>query len=155
MFNIFERQGANRYLVWGLHLASKTSGFRKKREYYRVPPEKVNWVGISLWNQTVSRSEPFMDLLGDDYAELTTRYETKPFAIWELGDRHRGTDWWYRYSSKWFESAYAAIETLPNCKLVVFYDQIWPSLGVENQLFKKRNIEVIKKMGKKAHYLPN
>jgi hypothetical protein len=152
MFNIFEQQGANRYLVWGLHFASKTAGFRKKREYYRVPPEQVNWVGISIWNQTVSRSEPFMDLLGDDYAELTTQYDTKPFAIWELGDRHRGTDWFYRSSSKWFESTYEAIETLPHCKLVVFYDQVWPGLGVENQLFSQRNIEAFKKIGKNPHY---
>ncbi|MDH3799945.1 MAG: hypothetical protein OET21_09680 [Desulfobacterales bacterium] len=153
MFNIFAQQGANRYLVWGLHLASKSSGFRRRRKYFQVPPEQVNWVGISIWNQSVNRSEPFMDLLGDDYAELTTRYDTKPFAIWELGDRHRGTDWRYRYSSKWFQSAYEAIETLPNCKLVVFYDQIWPHIGLENQLFKKRNIDVIKKIGKKAHYI--
>ena len=94
-----------------------------------------------------------MDLLGDDYAELTTLYDTKPFAIWELGDRHRGTDWFYRYSSKWFERTYGAIETLPNCKLVVFYDQVWPVIGVENLLFSKRNIEVIKKVGEKAHYI--
>jgi hypothetical protein len=60
-------QGANTYLVWGLHLASKTSGFIKKRKYF----------------------------------------------------------------------------------------QIWPSIDVENQLFKKRNIEVIKKIGKKAHYITN
>ncbi len=153
MFNIFEQQGANRYLVWGLHLAGKSSGFRRRRKYFQVPPEQVNWVGISIWNQTVNRSEPFVDLRGDDYAELTIRYDTKPFAIWELGDRHRGTDWWYRYSSKWFESAYEAIETLPNCKLVVFYDQIWAQIGLENQLFKKRNIDVIKKIGKKAHYI--
>ena len=93
-----------------------------------------------------------MDLLGDDYAELTTLYDTKPFAIWELGHRHRGTDWFYRYSSKWFESAYETIETLPNCKLVVFYDQIWSSIGLENQLFKKRNIEVFQKISKKAYF---
>jgi hypothetical protein len=153
MFNIFEQQGANRYLVWGLHFASKSMGFRKKREYYWVPPEQVNWVGISIWNQTHSRSEPFKNLLEDDYTEFTTRYDTKPFAIWELGDRHRGTDWWYRRSSKWFDSTYEAIETLSNCKLVVFYDKIWPSVDVENQLFKKRNIEVIQKIGKKAHFI--
>jgi len=153
MFNIFEQQGANRYLVWGLNLASKSSGFIEKREYFRVPPEQVNWVGISIWNQTVSRSEPFMDLLGDDYAEFTTQYDTKPFAVWELGDRHRGSDWFYRYSSKWFEHAYGAIETLPMCKLVVFYDYSWLNLGLENQLFQKRNIEMIQKIGKKKYYL--
>ena len=153
MFDIFEQQGANRYLAWGLHLASKSSGFIKKREYFQVPPEQVNWVGISLWNQSFKRSEPFLTLLGDDYAEFTARYDTKPFAIWELGDRHRGSDWFYRLSSKWIESAYEAIETLPICKLVVFYDQIWPTIGLENQLLKKRNIEVIQKIGKKAHYL--
>jgi hypothetical protein len=110
-------------------------------------------VGISIWNQTHNRSVPFLDLLEDDCTEFAARYDTKPFAIWELGDRHRGTDWFYRYSSKWFESAYEAIEMLPNCKLVVFFDKIWSSLGVENQLFKKRNIEVIKKIGKKEHFI--
>ena len=153
MFKIFERQGANRYLVWGLHFASKSSGFRKKRQYYWVPLEQVNWVGISIWNQSHNRSESFRDLLEDDYTEFTARYDTKPFAIWELGDRHRGTDWSYRFSSKWLESTYEAIETLPNCKLVVFFDQVWPKIDVENRLFKKRNIEVIKKMGNKAHYI--
>jgi hypothetical protein len=152
MFNIFEEQGANRYLVWGLHLASKSSGFRRKRKYFRVPPEQVNWVGISIWNQSANRSEPFLTLLGDDYAELTALYDTKPFAIWELGDRHRGTDWFYRYSSKWIEGAYEALETLPKCKLVVFYDYIWRRSGLENQLFKKRNIEVFRKISKKEYF---
>ncbi|MGD9085854.1 MAG: hypothetical protein PVJ41_12815, partial [Desulfobacterales bacterium] len=87
MFNIFEQQGANRYLVWGLHLASRSSGFLRKRQYFQVPPEQVNWVGVSIWNQTVNRSEPFLALLGDDYSELTALYKTKPFAIWELADR--------------------------------------------------------------------
>jgi hypothetical protein len=91
--------------------------------------------------------------LGDDYAEFTARYDTKPFAIWELGDRHRGSDWFYRLSSKWIESAYEAIETLPLCKLVVFYDKIWPGIGLENQLLKKRNIDVIKKIDKKGYYI--
>ncbi len=153
MFNIFEQQGANRYLVWGLHLSSRLSGSWKKRPYYRVPPEQVNWVGISIWNQTFRRSEPFMDLLGDDYDELASFYTTKPFAIWELGDRHRGTDWFYRYSSKWFARTYEAIETLPRCKLVVFYDYRWFDLGVENQLFKKRNIEVMQKISNKGYFL--
>ena len=153
MFKIFEQQGANRYLVWGLHFASKSSGFRKKRQYYWVPSEQVNWVGISIWNQSYIRSEPFVDLLEDDYAEFTTRYDTKPFAIWELGDRHRGTDWFYRSSSKWLENAYESIEALSNCKLVVFYDQVWPGIGLENLLFHKRNIEVIKNVGKKEHFI--
>jgi len=82
MFNIFQQQGANTYFVWGLHLAGKSSGFRRKRKYFRVPPEQVNWVGISIWNQTGNRSEPFLTLLGDDYAEFTALYDTKPFAIW-------------------------------------------------------------------------
>jgi hypothetical protein len=153
MFKIFEQQGANRYLVWGLHLAGKSSGFTKKREYYQVPAQQVNWVGISIWNQTISRSVPFLTLLGDDYAELTAKYNTKPFAIWELGDRHRGSDWFYRYSSKWFERTYEAIETLPMCKLVVFYDYRWVNQGVENQLFNKKNIDMIKNIGNEAYYL--
>jgi hypothetical protein len=94
-----------------------------------------------------------VDLLEDDYTEFTTRYDTKPFAIWELEDRHRGTDWFYRSSSKWLESAYEAIEALSNCKLVVFYDPVWPGIGLENLLFHKRNIEVIKNVGKKAHFI--
>lgn len=153
MYHIFEQQGANRYLVWGLHLASRSSGVIENRKYFQVPSDQVNWVGISIWNQTGDRSKPFLTLLGDDYAELTTRYETKPFAIWELGDRHKGSDWFYRYSSKWLANAYEAIETLPRCKLVVFYDYRWLNLGLENQLFKKRNIEMIQKIGKKGHYL--
>jgi flavodoxin len=153
MYNIFEKQGANRYLVWGLHFASKSSGFRKKRQHYWVPAEQVNWVGISIWNQTYSRSEPFMDLLEDDYIEFTVRYNTKPFAIWELGDRHRGTDWFYRYSSKWLESAYEAIETLNDCKLAVFHDRVWPDIGVENRLFHQRNIDVLKKVVKKEYFI--
>lgn len=153
MFNIFEQQGANRYLVWGLHLASKSSGFVHKRQYFQVPTEQVNWIGISIWNQTGNRSEPFMNLLGDDYSDMTTRYHTKPFAIWELGDRHRGTDWYYRYSSKWFERTYEAIETLPRCKLVVFYDFRSIDLGVENQLFAKRNIAMMKAICNRGYYL--
>ena len=34
MFNIFERQGANTHLVWGLHLAGQSAGFLKKRKYF-------------------------------------------------------------------------------------------------------------------------
>ncbi len=153
MFNIFEQEGANRYLVWGLHLTNRLSGSWKMRPYYQVPPEQVDWVGVSIWNQSFKKSEHFEDLLGDDYNELTTLYRTKPFAIWELGDRHRGTDWFYRYSSKWFERTFAAIENLPSCKLVVFYDFRWLELGVENQLFKKRNIEMIKNVGSRGYYL--
>jgi hypothetical protein len=153
MHQIFEQQGANRYLVWGLHLASKTAGFRKKRKYYRVPAEQVDWVGVSIWNQSFHRSEPFMDLLGDDYEELTTHYRSKPFAIWELGNRDRGTDWFYRYASKWFERTFEDIATLSRCRLVVFYDYRWLDLGVENQLFTKRNIAMIKSVGKQEYYL--
>ena len=153
MYNIFEQEGANRYLVWGLHLASQRSGFRKNRPAYQVPSDQVDWVGVSIWNYSYKNGEPFEDLLGNDYSQLTTLYRTKPFAIWELGDRHRGTDWFYRYSSKWFERTYAAIENLPRCKLVVFYDYRWFELGVENQLFKKRNIEMIKSIGNMNYYL--
>ena len=153
MYQIFERQGANRYLVWGLHLAGKTSGIIKNRQNYLVPPERTDWVGISIWNQTITRSRPFMELLGDDYTELTARYTSKPFAIWELGDRHRGTDWFYRYSSKWFERTYEAIRKLPRCKMVVFYDFRNFDLDLENQLFKERNIEMMKNVGQKGYYL--
>ncbi|MDX1708257.1 MAG: hypothetical protein R3274_06630, partial [Desulfobacterales bacterium] len=153
MFNIFELEGANRFLVWGLHLTNRLSGSWNKRPYYQVPSEQVDWVGVSIWNHSFKNSQPFEDLLGDDYSQLTTLYRTKPFAIWELGDRHRGTDWFYRYSSKWFERTYTAIENLPRCKLVVFYDYRWFELGVENQLFKKRNIEMIKNVGTRGHYL--
>lgn len=153
MYTIFEQQGANRYLVWGLHLASKSSGFVNKRQYFQVPPEQVNWVGVSIWNQTFSRSEPFLTLLGDDYSELTALYKTKPFAIWELADRHRGSDWFYRYSSKWFERTYAEIQSLPMCKLVVFFDFRWLNRGLENQLLKKRNIQMIQSVGKGGYFL--
>ena len=152
MFNIFEQQGANAYLVWGLHLVSKSSGYHKKIKYFHVTPEQVNWVGVSIWNESTRMSKPFLTLLGNDYAELTAKYATKPFAIWELADRHRGRDWDYRYSSKWFERTYEAIETLPNCKLVVFYDQIWRRIGLENQLFKMRNTEMFQKISKSAYF---
>lgn len=153
MFNIFEQQGANRYLVWGLHLASKSSGFVRKRQYFQVPTEQVHWVGVSVWNQSYIRSEPLLKLLQDDYAELTALYQTKPFAIWELGDRHRGSDWFYRYSSKWFERSYTAIESLARCKLVVFYDFRWLNQGLENQLLKKRNIAMIQTVAKGDHFI--
>jgi hypothetical protein len=153
MYTIFEQQGANRYLVWGLHLASRSTGFVRKRQYFQVPPEQVNWVGVSIWNQTINRSEPFIKLLGDDYAELTTLYQTKPFAIWELADRHRGSDWFYRYSSKWFQRAYAAIESLPVCKLVVFFDFRWLNQELENQLLKKRNVAMIQTVAKGGYFL--
>ena len=153
MFNIFEQQGANRYLVWGLHLTRTLSGGRKERPYYYVPSDKVDWVGISVWNQTIERSIPVMELLGDDYTELTTLYPTKPFAIWELGDRHRGTDWFYRYSSKWYERTYETIETLPRCKLVNFYDYRLLDQGVENQLFTKRNVAMMLAVRSHGYYV--
>ena len=153
MFNIFEQQEANRYLVWGLHLTRTLSGSRKERPSYFVPSEKVDWVGISVWNQTINRSIPLMELLNEDYNELTTLYTTKPFAIWELGDRHRGTDWFYRYSSKWFERTYEAIRTLSRCKLVVFYDYRLLDLGVENQLFTKRNIAMMQAIRNQGYYV--
>ncbi len=153
MYTIFEQQGANRHLVWGLHLASRSSGFVRNRQYFQVPPEQVNWVGVSIWNQTINRSEPFLTLLGDDYSEFTAFYESKPFAIWELADRHRGSDWFYRYSSKWFQRTYAAIETLPMCKLVVFFDFRWLNQNLENQLFAKRNIDMIQTVAKGGYFL--
>ncbi len=153
MHNIFEQQGANRYLVWGLHLNRTLSGGRKERPYYYVPSDMVDWVGISVWNQTIDRSIPLMELLGHDYTELTALYSNKPFAIWELGDRHRGTDWFYRYSSKWYERTYEAIETLPRCKLVVFYDYRLFDQGVENQLFTKRNVAMMQAVRSHGYYV--
>ena len=127
MYTIADKAKANDLMLWGLHLQGSYASKNKPRQYFYVDPAQVNMVGVSIYDNPKYGRKSFMQLLGPDYHQLTGQYETKPFAIWELGtgiydSAHRMNE---KAMGKWILDTYDAISKLPRAKLVVWYAILW------------------------------
>jgi len=127
MFTKFEGWGVNEFAIWGLHLLENRPEYKiKPRKNFWVPHEQVHWVGVSTWGKQDRGSKSFRTLVSRDYAQMRKKYPTKPFAVWEAGNRHiitgSGESYGYVRAGKWLAKAAEEIKKRPSIKLVVPYD---------------------------------
>jgi len=125
MHTIFEREGANDYAVWGLHLIGIDVG--QPFSWFAVDKDLVDWVGFTEYNLEgqsggLNRSLSQLFRLQNDYWWARQNYPQKPIAFWEFGSSDTSNQ------GKWIENAYKTIkENLPRVKLVVYAE--YPTFG--------------------------
>jgi len=128
MYNIAEKTDVNKIMLWGLHLIGSFTKMRRPYKPFYVDPSQVNMVGVSLYDKPeVYGRRPFRTGLGSDYHDITAKYETKPFAIWELGTTVRDSSGKRNEVAmgKWILRTYETITKWPRIKLLVWYGINW------------------------------
>jgi mannan endo-1,4-beta-mannosidase len=125
IYALFERVGANNvYFVWNPHDRTYPD-YRWNKEYLYYPGDsKVNWIGLTAYNNGVTRPNEkwreFEECYSKLYLEYMPRYSSKPFMIAEFACNEIGGN-----KSQWITQGFSLLrENYPNIRMAVWWNGI-------------------------------
>ena len=128
MHDIFRRAGANKYAIWGFHLAAYVDQI--KIFGWDLADDFFDWVGFSIFNRVRStgKNYSFKKLFDHSYEWAAKYHPTKPVALFGMGTSKIASQ------ANWIKNAYSSIvKRYPTVKLVVYSIDEW-SQGDESEI---------------------
>ena len=120
MHDIFRRAGANKYAIWGFHLAAYDDQI--KLFGWDLADDFFDWVGFSIYNRVRSTGNnySFKKLFNHAYEWARKYHSTKPVALFGLGTSNMSSQ------ANWIKNAYNSIaKRYPAVKLAVYSIEEW------------------------------
>ena len=120
MHDIFRRAGANKYAIWGFHLAAYVDQIRFFG--WDLADDFFDWIGFSILNRVraTGKNYSFKKLFDHAYDWARTHHPTKPVALFGLGTSKISSQ------AKWIKNAYTSIaKRYPAVKLAVYSIEEW------------------------------
>lgn len=155
MYNIFEKEGANKHTVWAInYLGTYSPAARKRLEGFYPGDDVVDWIGFTVQNRTGLGHLPssFRWLFQSDYNWARRNHPTKPLALFEVG-RSRGYG-----QAKWIKKTYKDIkEKFPAIKLAQWWEGVLYCCNglTDDQTFSssQKSIEAMREVHKDPYFI--
>ena len=128
MHDIFRRAGANKYAIWGFHLAAYVDQI--KIFGWDLADEFFDWIGFSIFNSVRATGKNYsLKTLFDHSYEWAEKYHpNKPVALFGMGTSKIDSQ------ANWIKNAYSSIvKRYPRVKLAVYSIEEW-SQGDESEI---------------------
>ena len=120
LHDIFRRAGANKYTIWGFHLAAYAD--QLKIFGWDLADDFFDWVGFSIYNRVriTGKNYSFKKLFDHSYEWAEKYHPTKPVALFGMGTSKIASQ------ANWIKNAYNSIvKRYPTVKLVVYSIEQW------------------------------
>ena len=120
LHDIFRRAGANKYAIWGFHLAAHVDQI--KIFGWDLADDFFDWVGFSIFNRVRAsgKNHSFKKLFDHSYEWAEKYHPTKPVALFAMGTSKIASQ------ANWIKNAYNSIvKRYPRVKLVVYSIEEW------------------------------
>jgi hypothetical protein len=120
MHDIFRRAGANKYAIWGFHLAAYADQI--KIFGWDLADEFFDWVGFSIFNRVRStgKNYSFKKLFDHSYEWAEKYHPTKPVALFGMGTSKISSQ------ANWIKNTYENIaRRYEAVKLAVYSFEEW------------------------------
>ncbi len=124
LHDIFRRAGANKYTIWGFHLAAYVDQI--KIFGWDLADDFFDWVGFSIFNRVRAsgKNYSFKKLFDHSYEWAEKYHPTKPVALFGMGTSKIASQ------ANWIENAYNSIvKRYARVKLVVYSIEEWRQSG--------------------------
>ena len=128
MHDIFRRAGANKFAIWGFHLAAYADQI--KFFGWDLADDFFDWIGFSIFNRVrdTGKNYSFKKLFDHAYDWARNQHSTKPVALFGLGTSKISSQ------AKWIKQAYQALaKRYPAVKLAVYRIEEWRN-GDESEI---------------------
>ena len=141
MHDIFRRAGANKFAIWGFHLAAHIDQI--KIFGWDLADDFFDWIGFSIYNKVriTGKNYSFKKLFDHSYEWAEKYHPTKPVALFGMGTSKIASQ------ANWIKNAYNSIvKRYPTVKLVVYSIEAWRK-GDESEIDRSDpNPEAIRAM---------
>jgi hypothetical protein len=147
IWQLFEDQGANKYVTWVWEPFCLEPEVRLDHFYRMQPPEKyypgdkyVDWIGFSAFSRRGYSGDGMRhrDLISRSLDEMHTNHRDKPIMHAETG-RTRGYD-----QERWLIDAFRTIKSeMPELKAVVYWDNVTTTLN-DDKTLSEDSLKVMK-----------
>jgi hypothetical protein len=120
MHDIFGRAGANKYAIWGFHLAAYADQI--KIFGWDLADDFFDWIGFGIYNRVrrTGRNYSFKKLFDHAYEWVRKYHPTKPVALFGLGTSNISSQ------ANWIKNTYNRIvKRYPAVKLAVYSIEEW------------------------------
>jgi mannan endo-1,4-beta-mannosidase len=125
IYTIFNMVGANNvYFVWNPHDRTYPNYNWNKEFLYYPGDSKVDWIGLTAYNNGVTRSNEqwreFDECYTQVYLEYMTKYHSKPFMITEFASNEVGGD-----KAQWITQGFPLLQQkFPNIRIAIWWNGI-------------------------------
>jgi mannan endo-1,4-beta-mannosidase len=125
IYTLFKEVGANNvYFVWNPHDRTYPN-YNWNKEYLYYPGDsKVDWIGLTAYNNGVTRSNEFWrefdECYTQPYREYMSRYSSKPFMITEFACNEIGGN-----KTKWITQGFPLLQQkFENIRIAIWWDGV-------------------------------
>lgn len=125
IYTLFEKVGANNvYFVWNPHDRTYPDYNWNKEYLYYPGNSKVDWIGLTAYNNGVTRPNEkwreFEECYSQLYLEYMSRYSSKPFMITEFACNEIGGN-----KSEWITQGFPLLrDNYPNIRIAVWWNGV-------------------------------
>ena len=128
MHDIFRRAGANKFAIWGFHLAAYVDEI--KIFGWDLADDFFDWIGFSIFNRVriTGKNYSFKKLFNHSYEWSRKYHPTKPVALFGMGTSIIDSQ------ANWIKKAYNSLaKHYPAVKLAVYSIREW-RMGDESEV---------------------
>lgn len=125
IYTLFKEAGAdNVYFVWNPHDRTYPD-YKWNKEYLYYPGDsKVDWIGLTAYNNGITRSNEFWrefnECYTQPYLEYMSRYSSKPFMITEFACNEIGGD-----KAQWITQGFSLLQQkFQNIRIAIWWNGI-------------------------------
>jgi len=150
IWEIFEDQGANKYVtwVWDPYCPEGVAAYADNPRLYYPGDKYVDWIGLCA----ISVAEkPTMNyalnvLIAQTYRQLLKDHPQKPFVITSFGRTNE------RFQSKWLINAYSSIKnSFPAIKAVIYFHTTW--WGTGDHTLNRESFQTLENIFKDSYWI--